>query len=145
MFEGSKGRFLVNRARIVGRPVEDLPQSPLPEDAYAKLYFEPSTPELGGLGDDGYHMKNFMECIKTRQTPASDVQSHNRMLNVCHAINVAMRLGRPVTYDPKSENFGDDQQANADFRTCVPVYCLDCISTSAIKASSSIMAKMRIQ
>ncbi|MEM7475607.1 MAG: Gfo/Idh/MocA family oxidoreductase [Planctomycetota bacterium] len=113
MFEGSKGRFLVNRGKIVGAPVERLDNDPLAEDAYSKLYEDPSTTELGGLGEDGYHMKNFMECIKTRNTPASDVVSHNRMLNVCHAINVAMRLERKVIYDPKTETFGDDQLANS--------------------------------
>jgi hypothetical protein len=58
-------------------------------------------------------MKNFMQCIKTKKTPASDVQSHHRMLNVCHAINVALRLGRKVEYDPKTETFGSDSQANS--------------------------------
>lgn len=113
MFEGSDGRFLVNRGKIVGRPVEDLKTKPLSADAYSGLYAEPSTPDLGGYGEDGYHMKNFMECVKSRKTPASDVVSHNRMLNVCHAVNVALRLGRPVTYDPKTETFGDDPLANS--------------------------------
>jgi len=58
-------------------------------------------------------MKNFMQCLKTRNTPASDVESHNRMLNVCHAVNVALRLGKEVTYDPNTETFGDDRQANS--------------------------------
>lgn len=113
MFEGSDGRILVNRGRIVGRPVEMLREKPLAEDAFSKLYLEPSTPDLGDLGAEGYHMKNFMECVKTRKTPASDVVSHNRMLNVCHAINVALRLNRKVTYDPRTESFGDDRQANS--------------------------------
>lgn len=113
MFEGTNGRFLVNRGKIVGRPVEDLKENPLPEGVFAKLYAEPTTPDLGGFGSDGYHMKNFMQCLKTRKTPASDVQSHNRMLNVCHAVNVALRLGRAVTYDPKTESFGDDRLANS--------------------------------
>lgn len=113
MFEGSKGRFLVNRGKIVGRPVEELEKNPLADDAFSKLYVEPSTPDLDDLGGDGYHMRNFMECIKTRNTPASDVVSHNRMLNVCHAINVAMRLGRTVEYDPKTEDFGSDALANS--------------------------------
>lgn len=113
MFEGSTGRFLVNRGKIVGTPVKALAANPLPEDAYAKLYVEPSTTSLQGYGEDGFHMKNFVECMKTRKTPASDVVSHNRMLNVCHAINVAMRLNRTVTYDPKTETFGDDVLANS--------------------------------
>lgn len=113
MFQGTKGRFLVNRGKIVGKPVEMLKQNPLADDAYAKIYGEKSTPDLEGYGEDGYHMLNFMECIKTRKQPASDVVSHNRMLNVCHAINVAMRLGRAVEYDPKTETFGSDEQANS--------------------------------
>jgi predicted dehydrogenase len=113
MFAGSQGRFLVNRGKIVGAPVERLAENPLADNAFTKLYAESSTPLLEGFGSDGYHMKNFMECIKTRKTPASDVQSHNRMLNVCHAINVSLRLGRPVIYDPKTESFGDDRLANS--------------------------------
>ena len=111
MFEGSKGRFLVNRGKIVGRPVEDLKKNPLAADAISKLYVDDATGT--GFGDEGYHMKNFMECAKAKQTPASDLQSHHRMLNVCHAINVALRLGRKVVFDPKTETFGDDKQANS--------------------------------
>ena len=113
MFEGSNGRFLVNRGKIVGAPVEALKSAPLPDDTLAKIYDDPTTVSLGGYGEEGYHMKNFMDCIKTRNTPASDVQSHNRMLNVCHAVNVAMRLNRAITYDPKTETFGNDKLANS--------------------------------
>lgn len=112
MFEGSKGKYLVNRGKLVGKPVEDLKENPLSDCALGKLYVDDPT-ETEGYGNDGFHMKNFMECVKTRKKPASDVQSHHRMLNVCHAINIAMRLGRPVTFDPKTETFGDDKLANS--------------------------------
>jgi len=112
MFQGSKGRFLVNRGKIVGSPVQALDKNPLPADTLGKMYIDdPTTSE--GFGEDGFQMKNFMECVKTRKSPSSDVQSHHRMLNVCHAINIAMRLGRTVTYDPKTESFGSDEKANS--------------------------------
>lgn len=113
MFTGKNAsRFLVNRGKIVGKPVEQLEEKPLAEDSIAKLYVDdPSAAE--GFGKDGYHMTNFMECIKTRKSPASDMQSHHRMLNVCHAINIAMRLNRKVVFDPKTETFGDDTLANS--------------------------------
>ena len=38
MFQGEEGRFLVNRGKIVGTPVEALEKNPLPADALAKLY-----------------------------------------------------------------------------------------------------------
>ena len=112
MFEGTGGRFLVNRGKIVGRPVENLRAKPLPSDAIGKLYDDDPS-GLSGFGSEGFHMKNFVECLKTRKRPASDVQSHHRMLNVCHGINIAMRLGRKVVFDPKTESFGNDQQANS--------------------------------
>ena len=56
---------------------------------------------------------SFFDCVKSRKSPASDLESHHRMLNVCHAINVAMRLNRKVVFDPATETFGDDQLANS--------------------------------
>lgn len=113
MFTGkNKSRFLVNRGKLVGRPVEELKEKPLSEDALSKLYIDDPT-GMAGYGKEGFHMNNFMECVKSRKSPASDMQSHHRMLNVCHAINIAMRLNRKITFDPKTETFGDDALANS--------------------------------
>ncbi len=103
MFEGSEGRMLVNRGKIVGRPVEDLASNPLPDSALEDLY---------GCPVPQSHMANFMECIKTRRQPISDVPSHNRAMALCHASNIAMRLGRKLTYDPQTQSFVGDKQAD---------------------------------
>jgi len=103
MFEGSKGKFLVNRGKLVGKPVELLKENPLPEDALTRLY--------GGKVPTG-HIDNFFECVKTRAKPVSDVESHHRVISICHAINIALRLGRKLTYDPQQETFVGDAQAN---------------------------------
>ncbi|MEM1305313.1 MAG: gfo/Idh/MocA family oxidoreductase, partial [Planctomycetota bacterium] len=47
------------------------------------------------------------------KTPASDAESHHRHLTVCHAANLAMRLGRKLTFDPLVEQFVDDAVANS--------------------------------
>lgn len=103
MFEGSEGRYLVNRGKLVGKPVQDLASNPLPEGSIEKLY--------GGPIPDS-HMANFMDCVKSRQEPISDVRSHNRAMNVCHASNIALRLGRTLTYNPATQSFVDDPQAD---------------------------------
>ena len=103
MFQGD-GRYLVNRGKLVGAPVEELKTKPLDGDIYQQLYGQPKPVS---------HMANFFDCVKSRSQPISDVASHNRMLNVCHAVNIAMRLNKTVTYDPKTQSFGDDEQANA--------------------------------
>ncbi len=103
MIQGKNGRFLVNRGKLVGKPVEDLKTNPLPDDALSKLY--------GGKVPES-HMKNFFECIKSRKTPISDVVTHNRMLDVCHAVNIAMRLNRSLKYDTDKRTFVGDAEAN---------------------------------
>ena len=103
MFEGETGRFLVNRGKLVGRPVEDLKKNPLPGDALEYMY---------GKKIPKSHMDNFMECVKSRTQPISDVKSHNLMLNVCHAINIALRLNQKLVFDPKKRRFVDNDAAN---------------------------------
>ena len=103
MFEGERGRYFVNRGKLTGKPVEDLKTNSLPEDALRKLYGK--KPPQG-------HMADFVECMKSGGRPASDVASHHAHLSVCHAVNIAMRLGRKLTFDPRSERFVGDDQAN---------------------------------
>ncbi|MEW4454684.1 Gfo/Idh/MocA family oxidoreductase [Bremerella sp. JC817] len=101
LFEGTEGRFFVNRGKIVGKPVEDLKEKPLADDAIELVY---------GGKVPANHSVNFIECMDSRKQPVSDVWSHNRMLEVCHLSNIAMRLGRPLNWDAdKREVVGDDQ------------------------------------
>lgn len=101
LFEGTEGRFFVNRGKITGTPVEDLKENPLPEGAIEEVY--------GGPVSEN-HTANFIEAMHSRKQPISDVWSHNRMLEICHLSNIAMRLGRELKWDPaKREVIGDDQ------------------------------------
>jgi len=101
LFEGTKGRFFVNRGKIVGKPVEELAEKPLPEGSIEQVY--------GGKVASN-HTANFIDAMRSRKQPISDVWSHNRMLEICHLSNIAMRLGRELKWDPvKREILGDDQ------------------------------------
>ena len=50
---------------------------------------------------------------KKSQPSNVNVQSHHKAMNVCHAINVALRLNREFVIDTKAENFDDDALANS--------------------------------
>ena len=101
LFEGTEGRFFVNRGKITGKPVEDLKDKPLPEGAIEEVY--------GGKVSEN-HTANFIEAMKSRKQPISDVWTHNRMLEICHLSNIAMRLNREINWDAtKREIIGDDQ------------------------------------
>ncbi|PHS02224.1 MAG: oxidoreductase [Blastopirellula sp.] len=104
LFEGSKGRFFVNRGKITGLPVEALKDNPLPSGAIEEVY--------GGKVSEN-HSANFVEAIKSRKQPISDVWSHNRMLEICHLSNIAMRLDRELQWDPTKREIIGDAQANS--------------------------------
>ncbi len=103
LFEGTEGRIFVNRGRLVGKPVDELKDNPLPEDALVKLY--------KGKPLEG-HKSNFFRCIREGGQPVSDVFTHVQILNTCHLANIAIRLGRKITWDPKAEQITGDDEAN---------------------------------
>jgi predicted dehydrogenase len=104
LFEGTEGRLFVSRGKITGKPVEDLKNNPLPEDAIVKLY-KGKKP--------GSHMGNFFECIKDRTQPISDVYTHHRSMTTCHLANIAIRLGRKLEWDPEKEQIVGDKEAQS--------------------------------
>ena len=106
LFEGTKGRFYVGRSSMKGAPVEDLAKNPLPEGAIAELHGT----DYAGTGNA--HMRNFMDCVKSRNNPVSDVWSHHRALTTCHLANIAIRLGRRLEWDPVTQQIIGDPDAN---------------------------------
>ncbi len=104
LFEGTKGRFFVNRGKITGKPVEDLENNPLPEGAVEAVYGGPVAEN---------HTANFIDGIRARKQPISDVWTHNRMLETCHLANIAIRLGRELAWDPVKREIVGDDEANA--------------------------------
>jgi predicted dehydrogenase len=59
------------------------------------------------------HMKNFLECIKSRKKPNADVENGRRSTTLCHLGNISLHLGRDIHFDAKTETFGSDKEANA--------------------------------
>lgn len=105
LVEGTKGRFFVNRGKIVGEPVDELQDNPLPEDALERAYRGMK------LHDHNAHMANFFDCVLQRRDPISDVHTHHRALTTCHLANIAIRLGRTIQWDPASEKIVGDEEA----------------------------------
>jgi len=109
MIEGEKGRIFVNRRRLVGKPVEELKDNPLPEDAVKKIYKNLPMERNGRKA----HWLNFLHCHREQIEPISDVHSHMRMLNICHLAGISARFGRKLNWDDTNEVITGDDQANA--------------------------------
>lgn len=114
LFTGTSGRLFVNRGSLQGKPVEDLAGNPLPREQWQVYDFDNlDRPERAGKLDAIInHMGNFFDCVLERREPVSDVVSQHRSVSTCHLGNIAMRLNRPLKWNPESESFGDDAAAN---------------------------------
>lgn len=58
------------------------------------------------------HHKNWLECVKLRQTPLAPAPIAHRANTACILSWIAMKLGRPLTWDVKTERFVNDDEAN---------------------------------
>jgi len=59
-----------------------------------------------------FHVRNLLDCIKTRAQPRANAEVACQTHITCHAANVAAFLNRKVKYDPKKNEFIGDDQAN---------------------------------
>lgn len=59
------------------------------------------------------HHRNFLDCVKSREQPIASPEIAHRSTTVCHIGNLCLRLGRPLRWDPVTEHFENDEEANA--------------------------------
>ncbi|NLS94243.1 MAG: Gfo/Idh/MocA family oxidoreductase [Planctomycetaceae bacterium] len=114
MFTGTEGRIFVNRGTVEGKPVEDLADKPLPRDQFKLYDFDNlDRPErFGKLDAIVNHMGNFFDCVRQRRQPLSDVAGQHQSVSTCHLGNISMHLGRSLKWDPQSQTFPGDAEAN---------------------------------
>jgi predicted dehydrogenase len=96
IFVGEKGKVTINRGIFESDP-EDL--------ATQALRARPA-----GFNDN--HLKNWLECIKSRARPVADVEIGHRSATICHLGNIARWTGRKLRWDPVKERFVGDKDAN---------------------------------
>jgi len=58
------------------------------------------------------HYQDWVDAIKNRTRPVSDVETGHRTASVCNIVNIAYDLERPLKWAPSHEKFIDDNDAN---------------------------------
>jgi predicted dehydrogenase len=95
-FEGTEGSVCVDDD---GGLVTE-PASLRPNRDYGKGY------------PQGDHVRNFLDCVKSRHDPTSTAETAHRSITACHLANIARRLNRKVRWDPKAERCVNDPEAD---------------------------------
>jgi len=132
LLKGDKEEIFVSREKLVGKIVDmitaDRSWSTEIRAAAGNLYRGPyGHPEVelkdysgfGRSADSNWtrvkraHMGNFFKCIESGGKPISDVVSVGNATISCHLCNIALRLGRRLKWDPATEAFAGDDEANA--------------------------------
>ena len=63
--------------------------------------------------DPVHHVRNFLDCVKTREQPVCNSTAVRYGHMACFAAAISWKLGRKVTFDPKKEKFVNDAEANS--------------------------------
>jgi hypothetical protein len=67
--------------------------------------------EIGGYPAT-FHVRDFLDCVKTRRQPKGNAQAACNAHIACHAANIALLLDRQVKFDNATNTFTDDAAAN---------------------------------
>ncbi len=59
------------------------------------------------------HYQDWVDAIKNRNRPVSDVETGQRTASLCNIVNMAYTLERPLKWAPAHERFIDDEDANS--------------------------------
>lgn len=91
---------------------------PIIEGPNGKLFqdFQSDIPELRAkldrLPDAEHQIVEFADSVKSRQPFALNEQNGHRSCTLINMAKIAIRVRRPLQYDPKAEKFINDDQAN---------------------------------
>jgi predicted dehydrogenase len=122
---GTRGTLAIDRRALVVTPDPDVPAAEqIPSFPTAPAPRDPPTRALRTepIRDEGYeqvrdqfvpHVRNFIDCVRTRRQPASDLESGHDTAAACHLINIAVRVGRVVKWDAARQEIEGDTEAAA--------------------------------
>ena len=128
-FFGTKGSLAISRSGFVITPDRRVtPENAVPQFTGAHPvggpvrvrepeqpgYWTEAVKDQSGSEQEQFrrHARDFLDGIKSRRPPISDLESSHRVVTVCHLANLSLRLGRKLRWDAENEAVIDDPEAN---------------------------------
>jgi len=105
-FHGTKGTLSLTRSGF-----EVIPET-------WSLAEQPKQPRCEAEKDPGSeqgrsHVRNFLDCVKSRSRPNADIEEGHLTAVCCHLGNIALRTGKLLQWDAEQERIVGDTEANA--------------------------------
>ena len=98
MFHGAAGTLFIDRAGFEVMPEADSDLMPMQAQRVGNSHRR--------------HVRNFLDCVKTRQQPISDIEIGHRSSSTAILGNIAYRAGRRIAWDGEKEEVVGDADAN---------------------------------
>ena len=109
IFVCEKGKLEINRNKFTSNPPEIAQELNKKVDVAEE---ERKWSDKLALWQARWHMQDWLDCIRSRKLPVADVEIGHRSITVCHLANITRAIGRPLRWDPRREQFIDDDEAN---------------------------------
>jgi hypothetical protein len=97
MFHGTRGTLFVDRGGFEITPESGSDAVPTQVQSLP--------------GSHHRHIRNFLDCVKSRQAPASDIEIAHRSSSTAMLGNIAYRTGRRIAWDGAKETIVGDAEA----------------------------------
>ena len=114
-YEGSDGWIFVTRGDYTASASDPVSKSK------SSLALDASDPKIltSIIKENEIHLYkidnqhgNWLDCIKTRKAPISPVEIGHRACSICLITHISMKLGRKLDWNPETEMFVKDDEAN---------------------------------
>jgi len=92
--------------------------NPLPEHRERRAAFRESyepameAKQVEGRADTRFHIRNFLDCIKSREKTNCDVETAHRSTTTALVANIAYKTQQHLTWDRMNERFTNSDEAN---------------------------------
>jgi len=114
-YEGSEGWIFVTRGDYTASASDPVSKSK------SSLALDASDPKIltSIIKENEIHLYkidnqhgNWLDCIKSRKAPISPVEIGHRACSICLITHISMKLGRKLDWNPETEMFVKDEEAN---------------------------------
>jgi len=128
-FFGTKGSMIIDRGGFEvspdpkinpGNAIPVFKGQPVGGVARSEAAPQPWMPAIKekGSSDEQFdlHVRNFLDCIKSRKRTIADVEDGHWTALACHLANISLRVGRKLKWDAVKEEIVGDKEAAAMMR-----------------------------